>query len=608
MYTLTFDLDNVERVEVLKGPQGTLFGRNATGGAINIITAQPSFTPIYKIAAEYGSFDRAKVIGRVAGPISDTLAFNLDGTYLHEIGYVDNLASGGEYGGRKDYSGRGQLLYRPGDALQIELAAYAADRLNDDGLSTQPYEGNTRVRTNAPGAIIADRPWQAALSFQPYTRVQDKGADLNVKYDFAAVTASLLVNARRSAMDFVVDNDFSEPTFAYTDATFTSHVFITELQFASHLDGPFSWLSGLSYDRDSSIANPTTVGVTIFNDFDGAPQAGSTPLATAQVNLYSWQRLEAYSGFFEGTYSFFDKLFLTAGVRYTNEVHDFYVTQLPTIIGSASKRFTNVSPHAVVRYQFTDRGNVYASFSRGFKSGLFNGSSASANPVAVDPETISAYEVGLKVDLTRSLRTNFAFFHYDYNDLQVQAVQPGTVFTMLQNAATAKVNGAEAEVTWQPIQPLTLRTGLSLLDAKYEHFPGAAVYLANTGTFPANGNTAAVEDVSGKRLIRTPKETLSVGADFTQPLFGGELTLTGQTFFSSNYYWDVQNSVQQPSYALLNANATWRSPNDRYHVGIAVDNIADKAVTDSVVPSSNGLPAVYNRPRSFTLTVGYQLQ
>jgi iron complex outermembrane receptor protein len=608
-YAINIDFANVERVEVLKGPQGTLFGRNATGGAINIITAQPSFQPQIKASATYGRFDYREVSARVTGPVTQTIAASIAGNAYREDAYIDDIARGGKIGGRKNVSLRGAILFEPADGLSFMLRGTFSNRRNGTDAATSAYLGNARARTNVPGTPIAG-PFESAIT-EGYFHVLQNEGDFRANYDAGPVTFTYLGSYIFNRLNIALDNDFSAPRFAQTNGRFQTNATIHDLQVTSNGDGRFKWIIGGNYFYSKSGVPRISQFATTFDALNGIANTGSAITGTSTTAYETWQRASAMAVYAEGTLEPVDHLFLTGGVRYTDENRSYTVQRYSPTPGSASSRrsWNNASPHASIRYEFSPNANIYASYSEGFKSGIYNTlSSTTPAPAPADPETATAYEVGAKVILSPSLRVSAAAFSYDYSNLQIQASTSGTQIALI-NAANAKIQGGEFDIQWRPVNALTFRVGASFLPkSKFTSFPGASVQIPNTTTTPANGNVSAIRDVTGNRLIRSPKRTANLGAQWTTPLAGGEFQVGADLYLSTGYYWEVLNVIRQPGYALLTANATWRSADDCYRITLAGDNVTDATVASSVLPSNNGSAAQYVRPRFISLTFAYSLR
>jgi iron complex outermembrane receptor protein len=356
-------------------------------------------------------------------------------------------------------------------------------------------------------------------------------------------------------------------------------------------DGALSWLLGANYFRDLSEARPSLV---------------------ANALSYYGIRSKAASVFAEASYKITDELSVTGGLRYNYDKKDAFFTPVSPagVSTSGSKSFDSVTPRLVVKYQPDPDLNFYASYSEGFKSGGFAADSAAGATVAraVEPETVKAYEVGVKSDLIRNLRLNLATFLYNYNDLQVLAVitTPTSSVSLLSNAAKARIYGAEASVDWALTDALTLRGGLSLLHTEFTRFPAATVIeqrpLVNglgVGNVTVNG-----VNLKGRELMRAPDHTFNVSLEHRADLLDGELTSTVSFFRSARYWADVNNRVAQPAYNILDATVAWRAPNN-ITLSVSGKNLTNAKYSTQIFINANGDQVTYDRPRQIIVGVAY---
>jgi iron complex outermembrane receptor protein len=642
MPALNLNLNNVQNIQVLEGPQGALYGRNATGGAIIIELTKPSFTPLADLNVNYGSWNHEEVDARISGPILPDVAAELDLTALREDGYIKDIVEGKDVGGQSDTDARFAVLYKPNDKFSAQINAHYSNRPCETCALTGVYQGNAELQTTAPGTPIASRPWTTAEEFHPSFKVLDSGVDLHVNYDFGAVLVTFTSSFNEYQSKIQFDNDLGAPNFEYIpDADYDTKVYTNELLLTSHQPGPFQWSAGVDQYNDS-VRGPFTIYTDTFassNIYNTPGCENAVPVAATcniigvnegavngseVLHIDSTQVVSATAGFVDGTYEIFDALYLNAGARYTTETHNFVDSLtfdgFPVSSGSESKTWENFSPHGSIRYQFADHTNVYASVSTGFKSGVFN-AAAPPPPNPVNPETVTAYEIGVKTEIAHSLRLDASVFDEDYQNLQVQ-YSPSAAQILLENAATANIKGADLNADWAPTSQFDARLGVELLDAKFTRFPGAAVevpsvgasaipngYLSEiAGVGPIAGGQPFVPSVAGNWLIRTPPWTVNLGANYHWPVMNGELTVAGNVFVSGPFYWDVLNTIRQDSYALLSANVSWRTEDKRWKVYLTGDNLTNAAVTNSMVLSGNGASVNYIHPLSVIVGASYSFR
>ncbi len=589
------ELANVERVEVLKGPQGTLFGRNATGGAISIVTKRPTATPEGELSVSAGKFGYAKVSAYLSGPLhGDVLTASLAGFYLKDDGYIRNVFLNTTQGDQERYAVRGKLLYAPNDRFELGLNGFYANGNENATFSGHSLNGNNQARRSANprnlplNILIPQGDYETATDFIPYLKIRLASVDMNGKADLGWATLSGLVSYSDSRAHIYSDADVSPLVLSYINPTLTSESSTQELVLTSN-PGRLTWLLGLNGYQGKSYQNPM--------------------IANGVAN-YNGQKSSAAAGFAEVSYEVVDRLFLTAGLRYSYDKKkgSFRLATSPTAT-TGQDSWTNVAPRVVARYEFSSRGNVYASYTEGFKTGTFNTTSAAGAQAAARPEKVKAFEVGVKADLMANLRVVAAAFHYNYTDLQttVTLTQPnGALFSLLQNAPEARIDGFEGNVQWQATRDLELTAGVSLLKAEVQEFPNATLSIPLfVGGLPA-GNTTGVFNVAGRDLLRAPRSTLNLGINYSREVAGGDLVFTGNAFFSDKWYNDLLNRVTQPSYTVVNASVTWTAPGDHWSVSVFGQNLTDERYFLSTVTSSLSDTFGYQKPRWFGATVGYR--
>jgi iron complex outermembrane receptor protein len=580
------DLVEVERVEVLRGPQGTVFGRNATGGLVNIITPDPSFETRGKIALRYGRMRNSAedVDARVyaSGPINDTLAADFSGLYRQNDGYIKDLVRGGGLGYMRVVDVRSKLLWKPADTSQIIFTAQYMNyesTVNAPQPEYNPVTGyNTRGR-NYPGVIIAAEPWEAAVEDKPRLDMDRLSLSLRTRFEFDAFNLETTTGYQRLDWWQATDQDMTNIFLGQLPAHFISNTFSQEVRLLSTGTGRLKWLVGAYfYDLD---------GLARFNVTTATPGGPVNDLA-----FKSDVTTKSYAGFAEATYELVDTLFLTGGVRYTKEDRTFRQNLNGAyLFDTQSKTFNKWTYRGALRWQFNDKANIYVSYGTGFKSGVFN--MLTTSPVPVRPETIKAWEGGIKADPLPWLRTNLSAFHYDYTDLQVQAKAPDSPASIVQNAATAKLYGGEFELTASPLADLTLTGNVAYNHARYDHFPLAQAFVRR----PDGGNTPVIIDASGKQMLRAPDWTFSVGFDWGHSFSAGRLGISGNVYHSSRVYYDFGNVFSQKPYEMVNGQIAWTTPDEAWKFTLWTTNLFNAKVYQQMRPSALATDTLYEQPR-----------
>lgn len=580
-----FDLLQIQRVEVLRGPQGTIFGRNATGGLINYITPDPSFDAHGEVSARYGRFDARQFRAYVTAPLTDMIAFDLSGIYYKDDGYIRDLVRNRTTGGRESKGVRAKLLFQPSEGVKFVLTGNYNNVKDIGVLAGQPYKNNTRARAPGnPPTILPANPFEVALEEETYIHPKQKGVALQTAFDlgFASLQTASSFQDNRSIQPF--DADGSPLRLQRATTSNHSEYLSQEIRLISAAPGPLTWLAGV-YGMWGKV------DVNI-------PIAGNAPIQLIAPVV----KTDAYAVFAEGTYSFSDALQLTVGSRYSWEKRRIdqdltnYATNVRSIY-SAKANFHRWTPRVAAQYRPSRELMLYASYSQGFKSGVYNITAPSPN--IVEPERLTAYEIGFKADPTPFLRINGSIFYYDYKDLQVVA-RVGPTTTLL-NAASAKPRGGELEATAKLSQDLKLRLGAAYVHARYSSFPNALVTIP-TG---AGGNSTVTRDVSGNRMLRAPGQSFNLGLNYAHEFDGGTLAADVSAYYSGRVYFDFLNRLSQAPYAVVNGSMSWAFPNG-LQVGVWGRNLGDKTYAQLLYTTTLSDQIFYGRPREYGVSVGWK--
>ena len=603
-------LNNVERVEVLKGPQGTLFGRNATGGVVSIHTRRPSHDPELDISAGYGNFDtvNASIYGTTG--LSDTVAVNFAAS-LHDQqeGYGLNIRTGADVFKSQSHSARGSLLWEPSDRTTLRLIADWAHEKGDVGLHVtilpdtiavggQGYPGRYRT-TSVPGDFQESNQW---------------GLSARLDHDLEFARFASITAYRYAENDYGLDNEGSLADIVSSFVHNEVKTFSQEFQLLAPAGDPLQWIVGLYYYNADAGFLPLR-------------STGSSQTANGgRVELVSEQQLQSYSAFGEVNFEVMPETRLTLGVRYTDdsfELDSVRRNAAGTVLAGfplhAEDSFDKLTYRAVVDHHFTPDIMAYGSFSRGFKSGGYNlvtptltigGVVTTAPPVA--PEVLDAFEVGLKTELFGNrLRLNPSVYHYDYSNMQVTVVGQGVSSTV--NAAAARLQGVDLDFEAVPSDNLRISGGLAWLDGEFTSFPNGPFLVANPGTCtptpqttgaPTGGNLTCQADLSGFETPRSPTFTASLNATYTWFTSFGDVGLTGSLYHNSGYTWDPDARVRQPEYTLLGTTLSWTSSDGKYEARIWGRNLTDEYYFNYMSGSAlrdSGAPAM---PRTYGVSFG----
>ncbi len=603
-------LFDVERVEVLRGPQGTLYGRNTTGGAINVITARPTQEFSAGVNAEYGNYNAFKGEGFVSGPLGGGAAARLSVSTEQGGAWQKNREDGRELGDADKYAARFQLLVPASDKLQFLLNLHGS-RDQSDGLGLQLFKDST-----GPGAVAAAHTgrltswgfspafastWGFSPDSKPFRDNTSYGGSLTTTYDFGGSELTYILS--HESLDRKELNDWDALPNAIAGVYFQTKAKVTqnEIRLASKGDNAFDWILGAYFGYEDLRDNYASDFIDSFG-----------PAASLSVPYK--QEVQTQAVFGQVEYQVTPKLNLIGGLRYEHE--DRKLKDFETIFGGVSvigvinnkTDFDEVTGKIAAEYKLTDQVLTYASVSRGIKSGGFTAYN-SFSPDAVSafkPEELFAYEVGFKSDLAdRKLRLNGAVYYYDYKDQQVQngvfiTTPPPRAVGRISNAPKSEIYGAELEIEWRPIKPLSITQSLGYSHGEFKEFT-----ILDIGASTAAGVPVG-RDASGERL--GPPEFTYSGAVRYDGSFG-EWGWTGGVDYS--YRGDTDPPLLKPAsgagygvpgYWLVNANLSLHPANGPWEIGIWGRNILDEdydltrnffAGVDWTPISAPGQPATY---------------
>lgn len=590
MSSAVFGFNNVERIEVLRGPQGTLYGRNSTGGVVNVITRSPEQEFSFEGNVGYGKFDVLEGSAYISGGIAENLASDFAVTFREQgDGYYPNLATGGRVAQEEGIYLRSKTVFEPSERLRIEGSVDYANYRNTLANSRQPRPGSN------PVIPTGGEPGVPVISFEPgkyysnavenLNEVEDYGASLTANLDLDSLTITSITAYRHADHNQNQDTDDTGIDAGRNMIALTYDQFSQELRIASNNAGSINWIAGVYYLWADAGFDPATIIAR-----------GNVVL---EASLFS--ETESIAGFGQVSFDIFQNGQLTIGGRYTWDRKDYRRTIAPGQDVSESWQ----EPTWRVSYDHR-LGDVllYASYNRGYKSGAYN--TAFGPGVPVNPEIVDAFEAGFKADLLdRRLRVNLAAFHTDYRDIQVRAQAPGNIAVTLQNAASARIYGVEAEVVARVSQEWNVQAGLAWIDAEYTDFPGAEVF----SPFPDGrpGNQQEIIDASGNPLPRTPKFSGSVSVNYDHS-FANDSRIYGTSmiFYSGRRYWEPSARIFDDSYFLVNGTLGYAFPGDRFAVEIWARNLLDTTYGNYFVTSNNADRFSYAPPRTFGARAKFQ--
>ncbi|HEX7035387.1 MAG TPA: TonB-dependent receptor [Pseudomonadales bacterium] len=611
---------DVDQVELLRGPQGTLYGKNTIAGTINVTTKRPTneFEAIGNV--RYGNEDLIEARGTLSGPIvEDKFLVRANLFTRQRDGYIYNRTLDKDVNDTDNWGGRFMAVLQPTDRLGIELRADYYEQDDNSGVyetlrtpdgSVLPFPPFTTVPPQSGSDREVD---QDVLSFS-YRKV--KGYSAKIDYDWSGYTLTGITAWREQDSDQLFDNDGGPLDGFDTGRAEDVERFSQEIRLTSPADGRFTWIVGGYYDREVD-ENDYHIAVG-----SGFPTAILPPVLGFSVPLPPTYREEAvtenkivsrsWSAFASTTFNLTERLILQAGLRYTDEEKELRYSQGPTVIaappnsvliGLFSLPFslagfpngfrdtysdTAVSGDVSLSYAFTDDRVAYVRYAHGYKAGGFQADVISppfaftpgvAPDLSFDPETLDAYEIGFKSAwLDGTLFSSVALFYYDFKDKQEQ-VNSGVSF-LVSNAASATSKGAEVELLWSPpIEGLSLFANAGWLDAEYDEFP--------LGGGPGT-------DFGGNDLAGAAEVSASVGGSYTRPLAGlrgVNLHVAADADHRGDYYTDANNSevLRVDDYTIYNARLGLQAADERWGVYAWGRNLSDKTVLGGGVTVLGGL-------------------
>jgi iron complex outermembrane receptor protein len=594
---LNFSFNNIERIEVLKGPQGTLFGRNATGGLVQIVTKDPAKDPSLDIGFTVGNYETYGGKLYATTGIGDNLAADIAfvGSDQGE-GWGRNLTLDVETGLTDDYGVRSTWLWTPSDATSVRASVDYTKTETTVGLSRQPAPGSLTLLTGLgpPGDIYDD-----LSNIENNEEIEAVGAALKISHSFDAVDFVSITGYRDTDTDIAFDQDNTPLPLVNAPIFYKTEQFSQELQLLSTDSERFDWILGVYYlDLDFDYELQLN-GLAFSTPPPGGPGVGCCD------DRHSRQTVKSYAGYAQGTLAVGDASNITAGIRYTSDEREFRGTDSFTEIGlvipsSAPPKVTQEEPtwRLSFDHRFSDELLMFASYNRGFKSGLYNMVNL-AQP-AVESEIVDAYEVGFKSDLADDrVRLNGAVFFYNYDDLQIQVINAG--LTVLDNAAKAEVMGAELELQAAPTDNLRVYVGLAYLDTEFTEFPNAQLSTPRDA-FPF-GNDVTTGSAEGNELVRAPDFNGSLAINYDIPTSNGTWGINGSYVYTGSFFWEPDNRRDEDAYGLLNAQLGWRSPSEAVHVYLFGRNLTDEEYSQFVSDGGLGDSSTYAAPLTYGLGV-----
>ncbi|MEM9484319.1 MAG: TonB-dependent receptor [Cyanobacteria bacterium P01_F01_bin.116] len=559
------DLTDLERIEVLRGPQNTLYGRSALGGVVNVITRRPTNEYEFKGAASYGSYEDFESQLSVSGPIvEDELAFRLSGSYGTQDGFVENTFLNDDIDGGTAITGRGQLLWTPSEAWEVLLNASFGD-----------------YREGAQPLILVDSgdPFETELDFNGFNDLVTNAQSLRVAYDTPNIRVTSITAHRFSSDNGAFDGDFTTADLEINAFDFSSRVFTQELRVQSpEAEEQLQWIAG-GYFEASTFKNDRAFVSGLDSPLPGRRQGdGDTDNRT-------------FAAFGQVSYGVTDELTLTGGLRYENthtttDFEQVFTSNDGTVVipvlnlNDVDIDGSELLPRFAIDYRLTPDVLLYGSVTRGYRPPGASFEPFSADSAVFEAETAWNYEVGLKSSwLEDRLSVNLGAFYNDASNFQFPSIQG---FDVTVGNADVRTFGAELEIAARPIPGLELTAGLGLLDSEFENG------LSGFTGLPLEGN----------RVPFVPDLTYNVAAQYrSESGFLGRLELIG----FGNTFFDEINTVEQRDYALVNLRLGYEA--DNYGIYLFANNLFDEEYLTQSFDLGTGIGGTFGAPQTFGFQV-----
>ena len=596
---------DLERVEVLRGPQGTLYGKNTTGGAVNIISREAKLgeTSGY-VNAGYGNYNRFEANGAVNVPLGEKAALRVAGTFARADGWFRNVEPGmPDLASTREYAFRGTLKAQPVEGLTFVLRASTSfQNPQNYGIYAQP-EANHR-----PGLSR----WEIASDVSTRRRARTTSVALTTNVDLSdAIALTSITSYDKGTLFFREDTDGTATKLLEIPYYDKASQFAQDLRLTSDTGGPFDFILGVYFNREkvfnrTAFEIATDVDVNADGTIDAQDCADGLPLACKVQNQFT-QVKKSVAVYSDLKYKIGEAVTLRGGLRYTHDTgrQNGFISQalgvddsvVATLIPLSDLRFrkNNFSGKIGLDYKLADGNLLYASVSRGYRAPSFN-AQAFFDPSELSvakAEQVTSYEVGAKTQFwDRRITLNVAGFYYDYKNQQFINVDPSSAAQTLLNIPKSRIYGGEVELTVRAADMLTMRAGLGVLSARIKQ------------------GTVSGVDVGGNRLSNAPSLTLNGGIDWTVAQGGfGSLSFHPEVAYQSSQYFEVVNipRLKQKGYALLSGHIDWESANGRFNASLWAKNLTQKFYFTSRVDLLAGFGFDYNHignPRTYGVTVG----
>lgn len=612
-------LMNVQSIQVLKGPQGTLFGRNTTGGAILIQTSEPSEEPAAQVKASYGRYNDFKAQAYATLGIAPGISFDVEGLYRRGDNFQHNvIATGPQNLGFENWSVRAGLKVDFSDSVSLLVRYMHGDVDDPSALLSATYVDpvlGVAAPNFVPPSLYTTNRNQVAQDLPTFFKSISNIFQATLKADLGFADLTSYSQHRREDVDLSQDLDNTGATVFQIAIPVDNETSSQEFLLTSKPGSRLQWTAGLFYfnNRDTYQTYLDNAGpIRIPN---GPTRLGGSSTTT-----------KSYAAFVDATYEITPKLFVTVGGRYAHDVVDNAnyvvgpaasglagVVQTNPIPSISSNRFT---PRVVLRYKPSEQSSIYVSYAKGYKAAIIDAGGSCQNPVnyptptnptgagfvcnPVQPEAIDAYEVGFKYD-DRKLSVELSAFYYDYTNLQVSLYLAGRANII--NAANSKIYGLEGSVRYDLGHGFEVNAGASWTHARYKTFQNAPIYTRCPGLAGCGGGTsffATSATLTDGTMQRAPEFTGNLGARYRTGLADGELQLSGNLYYTSSFFFGPSgNQFPGGNYEVVSARVQWTDRSDKFTLALYGDNLTNNRYLTAVQYNSFGLGANWSAPTTY---------
>ncbi|MDO6415207.1 TonB-dependent receptor [Sphingomonas sp. BIUV-7] len=609
------DLPDVERIEVLRGPQSTLYGKSASAGLINIITRSPTDTLQVRANAVATTDEEYGANFSVSGPINEKLGYVVSAAYSFWDGNVKNLFNGKEVNGRETFNTRGKLRFRPSDDVSFTLSANYLKGATDVGRPFVRLSPNARLRGAAalttavtmPGVVIGTDNTDVSNNYNARTNYSGYGGNLRGEIGLGDMTLITVSSYDKFHLnDYLDHDDTSAPGpngLNIQVGEFRSKLYTQEVRLQSPGDKPFRYTVG-AYYAHVAFERPFMRGPTF-----------------SLANWFATSKSRQVAGFVQADWEFLPKATLTGGARIQNEKVD-YTYQDNLAVAPARNFFSGGAKDtaetwkASLRYEFTPAISAFATYATGYKGQTydlttgFNANRAAAGPIK--PEKSKDRELGIRTQwFDRRLTVNVTLFDTDYKNLQAQTIETladGTSNFRLTNVGKLGTKGVEVDTAARVGSDVTLGASVAYLDAKYKSFPVAQCYPMQTaalGCINPGGGAATYQNLTGTRAVQAPRWKFSVNSEYSPALTDNlrGIAQANWQYQSDIFYASRDPELTQKAYHIVNVGLGVRSQDRKWEVVAFVNNVFDQQYFPALVNSAGNFGLSAANPGQATQAV-----